>query len=111
MPIRHALPAAMLLSLTLLFGQITDKTTGQPLRGVVVDAQGAHASANATTDARGRFHLRLAPGWYTLEFQSNDVPPQEHRVRVRGSTQHVGLQACSTTLDYSCANPFSSAGG
>lgn len=94
---------ATALAVTILIGHVTDKTTGQPLAGVQITAtvQSSH-HAVATTNRHGLFHLNLPPGRYTLHLTSADVPPQEHQVVVKGKRQSVTLQACSTTLDYSC---------
>jgi hypothetical protein len=86
-------------------GNIVDRTTGQPLTGVDVRAQGGAKVAPARSNADGHYVLRgLTPGHYTLTVSSDDVPPQTFDVVVRaGSVQHLNLTACSTTLDYSCA--------
>ncbi|MBS1797399.1 MAG: TonB-dependent receptor [Acidobacteria bacterium] len=47
-------------------GQVTEKTTGQPLEKVKVAAGGAEA----VTDADGNFRLELPPGIYNLRFQA-----------------------------------------
>lgn len=100
---RSLLTACTALAFTLLLGQITDKTTGQPLHGVRVDVQSRGISLHAVTDAGGRFRLPgVRPGSVTLHYASNDVPPQSVSVEVRGKQQSVSITACSTTLDYSC---------
>jgi carboxypeptidase family protein len=101
---RSFLAACSALAFTLLLGQITDKTTGQPLRGVAVIAQSSHAlPLHAVTDAHGRFRLPgVRPGAVTLHYSSDDVPPQSLIVHVRGTKQSISITACSTTLDYSC---------
>lgn len=101
---RFALAGAHALALTLLLGQITDKTTGQPLHGVAVIAQSPHAlPVHAVTDAHGRFRLAgVRPGTVTLHYSSDDVPPQSLTVHVRGAKQDISITACSMTLDYSC---------
>jgi hypothetical protein len=96
---RTALSLALIF--TALFGTLQDKTTGQPLPNVSVAA----GHATATTDAHGRFVLKLAPGSYTLTVESNDVPPQAFAVRAKPGRTNVTLKACSTTLDYHCAGP------
>jgi protocatechuate 3,4-dioxygenase beta subunit len=96
-------PALALVALTLLVGQVTDQTTGQPLAGVAVRIHSSASSKTATTDADGRFKLRdVHPGNYTADLSSNDVPPQKFTVHVHGAQQTITLQACSTTLDYHC---------
>jgi hypothetical protein len=72
----------LLLVLTVLTGKIVDRTTGQPLTGVNVNAKGALKVVPARSDDAGRFTLRVTPGRYTVT---------------------VNITACSTTLDYSCA--------
>lgn len=93
---------AAALAVTILIGHVTDKTTGQPLAGVQITAAVHSSHAVATTNQHGLFHLNLPPGRYTLHLSSADVPPQQHQVVVKGKRQSVTLQACSTTLDYSC---------
>jgi hypothetical protein len=95
----------LLLALTVLTGQIVDRTTGQPLVGVDVSAQGSAKVTPARTNDSGRYALRgLTHGRYTLTVTSDDVPPQTFQVVVgAGPTQHFNITACSTTLDYSCA--------
>jgi len=93
------------LALTILTGQIVDRTTGQPLTGVDVSIAGAAKVAPARTNDAGKYTLRgVAPGKYTLSVSSDDVPPQTFAVVVRaGKSQQFNITACSTTLDYSCA--------
>lgn len=93
---------AAALAVTILIGQVTDKTTGQPLVGVQIMATVHSTHAVATTNKHGLFHLNLPPGKYTLHLSSADVPPQQHELVVKGKQQSVTLRACSTTLDYSC---------
>ncbi|HKU66614.1 MAG TPA: carboxypeptidase-like regulatory domain-containing protein [Candidatus Baltobacteraceae bacterium] len=104
---KHAIPNACLaLMLSLLLGQITDKTTGQPLRGVHVQVAQGHAVLHALTGRDGRFRIGgLRPGTHSLRYWSDDVPPQTIAVRIRGAKAAIGITACSTTLDYSCAGP------
>jgi len=93
----------VVLALTVLAGQVVDKTTGQPLTGVDISADGTKVAAR-TNDA-GRYALHgLPPGHYTLTVSSDDVPPQHFEIVVRGAkAQKFNITACSTTLDYSCA--------
>ncbi len=103
---RSMLTAAAALAFTLLLGQITDKTTGQPLHGVQVEMTQGAATLRAVTDAGGRFRLSgVHPGAHTLHYASNDVPPHSVNVMVRAGKQAISISACSTTLDYSCAGP------
>lgn len=91
------------VAFALFVGHVTDKTTGQALSGVTVQAAGEHGSATATTDRDGRFEFaHLAPGKYTLTLSSKDVPPQIFHITVTGESQSVSVKACSTTLDYEC---------
>ncbi len=95
---RHAILLAA-VAVTVLWGHITDRTTGQPLARVHVRA-GDHA---AITDSSGRYILRgLAPGAYTLTLDSNDVPPEHVTVKLRRGANVRDFRACSTTLDYGC---------
>jgi hypothetical protein len=89
-----------------LAGKIVDRTTGQPLTGVDVSAQGAVKVAPARTNDAGHYTLHgLAPGKYTLTVSSDDVPPQTFEIVVHAAAkpQRFDMTACSTTLDYSCA--------
>jgi len=94
------------LALATFSGTLLDKTTGQPLTKVHVHVAGPSA-ADATTDAHGRFTLKnLAAGTYTVNVESNDVPPQTFTVKLAGSRITVlTMKACSTTLDYHCSTP------
>jgi hypothetical protein len=89
-------------ALAVLVGNLGDRTTGQPLAGVVVTLGSAHA----TSHADGSFRLTgLKPGRATLSVSSDDVPPQQFPVTVGASTTRVNLRVCSTTLDYNCGPP------
>jgi protocatechuate 3,4-dioxygenase beta subunit len=95
-----SLVAALLVAV--LAGTITDKTTGQPLSGVVV----AVGSVHATSHADGSYRLRgVKPGAATVTVSSDDVPPQHFNVTVGNATTHANLTVCSTTLDYNCGPP------
>lgn len=100
------------LALALLVGRITDATTGQALAGIHVTAARGIVRHAVTTNRDGHFQLRLPAGTYKLTWQSADVPPRSAAVTVRGTTTH-DIEACSTTLDYSCGGgaPSSGAGG
>jgi hypothetical protein len=97
---------ACAFAIALLLGQITDKTTGQPLRGVQVRIRQGAATLRAVTGEDGRFRLSgVRPGAYVLNYSSDDVPPGSVRVRVSGAREAIRITACSTTLDYSCTGP------
>ncbi|HEY9179119.1 MAG TPA: carboxypeptidase regulatory-like domain-containing protein [Candidatus Baltobacteraceae bacterium] len=94
------------LLLTLLIGQFTDKTTGQPLHGVHVDLRQGTKTLHAVTGEDGGFRLDgVKPGTHVLHYSSGDVPPSQVTITVRGAAQHVHVTACSMTLDYSCGGP------
>jgi hypothetical protein len=97
---------SFVLALATFSGTLLDKTTDQPLTKVHVHAAGT-GSAVATTDAHGRFTFKdLAPGTYSINVQSNDVPPQTFTVKLVGNRITVlTIKACSTTLDYHCGTP------
>jgi hypothetical protein len=98
------------LTLGLMFaifaGQIVDQTTGQPLTHVHVHATGP-SRGSAVTDSQGHFTIKnLKGGAYTIEIESDDVPQQTFRVSLHPNrTTVLTMKACSTTLDYHCANP------
>lgn len=100
------IPAACAaLLFTLLVGQISDRTTGQPLAGVHVVLHSGRSTRRVLSDVHGRFRLvDVRSGRYRLRYWSNDVPPQSLLLRVRGARQRVRIAACSTTLDYRCGN-------
>ena len=101
---RSALACIAALSFALLVGDITDRTTGQPLAGVHVWVAQGRVTLHAVTGRDGRFRLSgLRAGSYVLYYSSDDVPPQQVAGRVRGGRATVHITACSTTLDYSCA--------
>jgi hypothetical protein len=91
------------LLFTLLLGQITDKTTGQPLHGVQVVVAGAGQRLTVRSDGQGHFRIaNLRPGSYLLTLSSDDVLPTHRSLRVRGKQMSLQIAVCSTTLDYSC---------
>ena len=93
-----------LLSFTtaIVVGTIADRTTGQPLPGVVASIGSVHA----TTKADGSFRLTgVKPGPATLMVESDDVPPQRFGVTVGPKATRADLRVCSTTLDYNCGPP------
>ncbi len=100
---RAQLATVVTLALAVLFGQVTDRTTGQPMPRVTLHLRGS-IRATATTDRSGRYRLDgLRPGVYTVTLESNDVPPVSTRVHVGVRTTRRNFVVCSTTLDYSCA--------
>jgi 5-hydroxyisourate hydrolase-like protein (transthyretin family) len=83
-----------------LSGHVLDRTTGQPLSGVAVRA----GSAKAKTDGSGHYTLRgLHVGKVTIVLESDDVPPQSFEITLHQAKTQRDFEACSTTLDYSCA--------
>lgn len=104
---KHALSnVCIAVAFTLLLGQITDKTTGQPLHGVHLDLSQGSATLHAISSDDGRFKIRgVKPGTHTLRYWSADVPPRTLSIAIRGAKTQIGITACSTTLDYSCAGP------
>ena len=93
---------ASVFALAVVYGRITDLTTGQPLTQVKVTLDRAH---HAVTGQDGHYRLTgVKPGSYTLTLQSNDVPPQQASVTVRkgAAKTQADLTVCSTTLDYAC---------
>jgi hypothetical protein len=93
--------AAMWIA-AVLIGTVSDRTTGQPLPGVLVSLGAVHA----TSRADGSFRLNgVKSGHATLAVSSDDVPPQQFPVTVGATTSHVALRVCSTTLDYNCGPP------
>jgi protocatechuate 3,4-dioxygenase beta subunit len=94
------------LCFVLLVGQITDKTTGQPLAGVRVEVARGSSVVRTVTGSDGRFQLRgVRPGPQALRYSSDDVPPGTVKIIVRAKNEPLHITACSTTLDYSCAGP------
>lgn len=97
---RSSLAASFLLAV--LIGNITDKTTGQPMPGVAVSLGTAHAISRED----GSYRLGgIKPGRATLMVSSHDVPPQSFTVTVGKTTSHADIVVCSVTLDYSCGVP------
>ncbi|HEY8314057.1 MAG TPA: DUF2012 domain-containing protein [Candidatus Baltobacteraceae bacterium] len=99
------------LAFTLVFGHLTDKTTGQPLTDVTVQARSSSTTQTTLTDRNGHFRFqKLPPGNYTLMLSSKDVPPQSFHIEIGSDAQTINVKACSTTLDYSCV-PGDGGGG
>jgi protocatechuate 3,4-dioxygenase beta subunit len=99
--------ASIALAVTVLTGQVTDKTTGQPLPGVQVllTAHGKKAGSGYT-NADGHYRIRkLTAGTYDVTLSSDDVPTQAFHVRIGTKpAQTANVVACSITLDYSCGS-------
>ncbi len=53
-------------------GQVTERTTGQPLAGVKISVAN---KADTTTDEDGNFRLEIAPGVYDVEISRADFAP------------------------------------
>lgn len=88
------------VALAIVTGQVTDRTTGQPMPGVRV----AIGSAQTKTGADGTYRLAgVRPGARVVNAFSDDVPPQSFTVTVGKGTVHRSFAVCSITLDYSCA--------
>ena len=100
---RHAqLATIAALALAVLFGQVTDRTTGQPMPHVKLQLHGS-MHVTAITDRSGRYKLNgLRPGVYSVTLSSSDVPPVRTHVHVGVRTTRRNFVVCSTTLDYSC---------
>jgi protocatechuate 3,4-dioxygenase beta subunit len=83
-------------------GQISDRTTGQPLTGVNVQIDGKHA----VTDVRGNYAVKgVRPGSRVVTIGSKDVPAQHFQITVKEPSTRFDTHACSTTLDYNCSTP------
>jgi hypothetical protein len=96
---------AVLVALAILTGQITDRTTGQPLSGVNVQVDNKHA----VTDGSGRYAVKgVASGARWVTIGSKDVPSERFRVTIKAPSTRFDMRACSTTLDYSCSGPAGS---
>ena len=93
--------AAALVFATLT-GQITDRTTGQPLSKVNVEVAGKRT----VTDGSGRYSVKgVVSGVRWMRIGSKDVPSERFRVTIKAPTTRYDMRACSTTLDYSCSGP------
>ena len=90
-------------ALAILLGHITDATTGQAMPGIKVTLAGKKTLSTKSNAAGAYRFANVAPGRYTLNIVSSDVPPHHQSVVVRGRATIVNIAACSTTLDYSCA--------
>lgn len=89
-------------ALAIVAGQISDRTTGQPLTGVNVQIDGKHA----ITDDRGHYAVKgVRPGVRAMTIGSKDVPAQHFHVTVKEPSTRFDTEACSTTLDYNCSTP------
>jgi hypothetical protein len=91
------------LSFAVLVGTISDRTTGQPLPGVLVAVGATHS----TSRADGSYRLSgLKPGRATLTVSSNEgVPPQQFSVTVGNATSRADVRVCDIALDYNCGPP------
>jgi len=70
-------------------GRILDADTGEPVAGVLIEADGT--TETATTDAKGRYQLDLDPGTYTLRVYGDLY----QRYRIKGVVVRRGV----TTVD------------
>ncbi|SRR5579884_1239034 len=112
MDTRLAPLASFALAAAVLVGQVTDKTTGQPLPGVRVlltphGTQTVRKAPAGWTSREGRYRIaNVPPGKYDVSLSSDDVPTQLFTVTVRSNkNQTADFVACSITLDYSCGRP------
>ena len=112
MDTRLAPLASLALAAAVLTGQVTDKTTGQPLPGVrvLLTVHGSPATKRSPagwTNAQGRYRIaNVRPGTYDVSLSSDDVPTQLFHLKVGAkSPQSADFVACSITLDYSCGAP------
>jgi hypothetical protein len=95
------MPASLVAVLTLavIAGTVSDRTTGQPMPYVTVAVGDVHA----TSRPDGTYRLAgVKPGHATVTASSNDAPPQRFPVVIGPATTHLDLTICSVTLDYSC---------
>jgi hypothetical protein len=91
-----------IFALIVFTGHLADRLTGQDMAGVTVTIAGAKARP-VTTDSTGRFRVRLAPGTYTLRFESQDVPLQQFPLKLAPvKMASRDYKICSVTLDYRC---------
>jgi hypothetical protein len=95
--------SAASVALAVLLGTISDRTTGQPLPGVVVSVGNAHT----TSHGDGSYRLSgVKPGSATLTVSSSDgVPPQHFTITVGKTTSRDDLRVCDIALDYNCGVP------
>lgn len=72
-------------------GQVVDRSSGRPLRGVLVEIPGLHR--DAVTDEEGRFTLRkVRPGEHTVEASQMGYANLAERITVRTDTAPVVLR-------------------
>jgi protocatechuate 3,4-dioxygenase beta subunit len=102
-----ALAQAAALTAAVLLGQVSDRTTGQPLPGVIVQVGTLHT----TSDKAGRFTLKgVRAGAQTLTASSSDVPVQHFHATVAEPSTRFNVRVCSTTLDYDCSGTTGGSG-
>ncbi|HEY1547530.1 MAG TPA: hypothetical protein VGG28_06915 [Kofleriaceae bacterium] len=61
-PALHNTPPIVPATATALEGRVLDSVTGEPIAGILVEAEGSAASDDAYSDEHGRFHVELAAG-------------------------------------------------
>lgn|GEM_PF-2501790 len=93
------------LAFAILVGQVSDRTTGQPLGGLRVSSIGP-TRTSVRTNADGHYLLRnLRPGRYTILIRGKGVPTVRARITLSDRRQRKNFVVCNVALDYSCANP------
>ncbi len=86
------LPVLSIAQVFVASGTVTDKQSGQPLSGASVVCQ--HTTIGTTTNAEGRFTLRLPQGGYELAVSFSGY--ETFSVRINGQTE--GLESLAIGL-------------
>ena len=102
--VRRIFAPLAVLALAVLVGRITDRTTGQPLAGLEITADGP-IRARARTDADGRYIFRsLRPGHYLIDVHGKGVPTVAKHIVLHDGKVTENITVCNVALDYSCAD-------